>query len=104
MKNFILASRPKTLLAGGVPPLVAYTYFYGRTGENQSLYLILCVLGALFIQLATNFFNDVPDPFDVVFPAHGDTSYSYKPSRARRCRFFARHGRRRRCLPPCRCR
>lgn len=61
MKNFLLATRPKTLLAGVVPPLVAYAYFYGRTGENQGLYLSLAVLGALFIQMATNFFNDVID-------------------------------------------
>ncbi len=61
MKNFILAARPKTLLAGVIPPLVAYTYFFGRTGQNQGLFLLLCVLGALFIQIATNFFNDVID-------------------------------------------
>ncbi|HXH75155.1 MAG TPA: 1,4-dihydroxy-2-naphthoate octaprenyltransferase [Bacteriovoracaceae bacterium] len=61
MRNFILAARPKTLLAGGIPPIVAYTYFYGRTGENQAFYLTLCILGALFIQIATNFFNDVID-------------------------------------------
>lgn len=61
MKNFILAARPKTLLAGVIPPLVAYTYFFGKTGENQGLYLLLCVMGALFIQIATNFFNDVID-------------------------------------------
>jgi 1,4-dihydroxy-2-naphthoate octaprenyltransferase len=61
MKNFILATRPKTLLAGVVPPLVAYSYYFARTGDNQSLYLLLCVLGALLIQIATNFFNDVID-------------------------------------------
>lgn len=53
--------RPKTLLAGVVPPLVAYAYFYGRTGETQIIYLALAVMGALFIQMATNFFNDVID-------------------------------------------
>lgn len=61
MKNFVLAMRPKTLLAGVVPPLVAYAYFYGRTGETQIIYLALAVMGALFIQMATNFFNDVID-------------------------------------------
>lgn len=61
MKNFILAARPKTLLAGVVPPLVAYSYYFGRTGGEAGLYLFLAVMGALFIQLATNFFNDVID-------------------------------------------
>lgn len=61
MKNFILAARPKTLLAGVIPPSVAFAYAFGRTGEKPFLYLFLCVVGALFIQLATNFFNDVID-------------------------------------------
>lgn len=60
MKNFILAARPKTLLAGVIPPLVAYAYFLAdNTGAG--LYVVLAVMGALFIQLATNFFNDVID-------------------------------------------
>ncbi len=61
MKNFILAARPKTLLAGVVPPLVAYSYFVLKNKQQNFLYLSLAVLGALFIQLATNFFNDVID-------------------------------------------
>jgi 1,4-dihydroxy-2-naphthoate polyprenyltransferase len=61
MKNFILASRPKTLLAGVLPPMVAYTYFMVGSRESALPFLALTVLGALFIQLATNFFNDVID-------------------------------------------
>ncbi|HLW56856.1 MAG TPA: 1,4-dihydroxy-2-naphthoate octaprenyltransferase [Bacteriovoracaceae bacterium] len=62
MKNFILASRPKTLLAGVIPPVVAYAYYLSSPNQpSQIIYPILCVLGALFIQLATNFFNDVVD-------------------------------------------
>ncbi|MFP5385763.1 MAG: 1,4-dihydroxy-2-naphthoate octaprenyltransferase [Bacteriovoracia bacterium] len=61
MKNFILAARPKTLLAGVIPPLVAYSYFLSLYHEGAELYLLLAVFGALFIQLATNFFNDVID-------------------------------------------
>ena len=61
MKNFILASRPKTLLAGVIPPMVAYAYYMSTAETGAVLYLVLCVLGALFIQLATNFFNDVID-------------------------------------------
>lgn len=61
MKNFILAARPKTLLAGVIPPMVAYAYFLSTSTESAALYLVLAVFGALFIQLATNFFNDVID-------------------------------------------
>ncbi|MFL5785620.1 MAG: 1,4-dihydroxy-2-naphthoate octaprenyltransferase [Bacteriovoracaceae bacterium] len=61
MKNFILAARPKTLLAGIVPPIVTYFYFHARTGNHAIPWVILCVAGALAIQLATNFFNDVID-------------------------------------------
>lgn len=60
MKNFILAARPKTLLAGVIPPLVAYAYFLANN-NGAGLYVLLAVMGALFIQLATNFFNDVID-------------------------------------------
>jgi 1,4-dihydroxy-2-naphthoate octaprenyltransferase len=61
MKNFILAARPKTLLAGVIPPAVAYAYFLATFKTSALPYFILAVLGALFIQLATNFFNDVID-------------------------------------------
>lgn len=61
MKNFILAARPKTLLAGVIPPMVAYAYALSTTPDSKALYLVLAVLGALFIQMATNFFNDVID-------------------------------------------
>lgn len=61
MKNFILAARPKTLLAGIIPPTVSYVYFVAATGEHAWGYFQLCFFGALFIQLATNFFNDIID-------------------------------------------
>lgn len=61
MKNFILAARPKTLLASVIPPMVAYAYFMVSKSPSAAFYLVLAVLGALFIQLATNFFNDVID-------------------------------------------
>lgn len=61
MKNFILATRPKTLLASVIPPMVAYAYFMASTSDSAGIYLALTVAGALFIQLATNFFNDVID-------------------------------------------
>lgn len=61
MKNFILAARPKTLLAGIIPPIASYFYFHATTGQQAIPWVILCVSGALAIQLATNFFNDVID-------------------------------------------
>lgn len=62
MKNFILAARPKTLLAGVIPPIVSYTYYLSSKNVSPEIfYLVMCVLGALFIQIATNFFNDVVD-------------------------------------------
>ena len=61
MKNFILGARLKTLLAGVIPPLVSYAYFMSFKKPSELTYLFLCVFGALFIQLATNFFNDVID-------------------------------------------
>ncbi|MES2526864.1 MAG: 1,4-dihydroxy-2-naphthoate octaprenyltransferase [Bdellovibrionota bacterium] len=61
MKYFILAARPKTLLAGIIPPLVSYFYFHSATDQHRVAWGILCMAGALFIQLATNFFNDVID-------------------------------------------
>lgn len=61
MRNFILAARPKTLLAGVIPPLVTYFYFHSATDTHRVAWGILCISGALFIQLATNFFNDVID-------------------------------------------
>jgi len=61
MRHFIIAARPKTLLAGVIPPTVSYIYFISRTGKSEILFYLLCLFGALFIQLATNFFNDVID-------------------------------------------
>ncbi len=61
MKNFLIAARPKTLPASVIPPLLSYIYFYSRTHRHEWFYLILCVVGSLAIQLATNFFNDVID-------------------------------------------
>ena len=53
--------RPKTLVAGILPPLATYFYFISKSNERPLWILILCILGALFIQCATNFFNDLID-------------------------------------------
>ena len=61
MKNFIMAMRPKTLLASLIPPLVSFIYYVGQSHETPYLMLICCLVSALCIQVATNFFNDVID-------------------------------------------
>ncbi len=61
MKNFILATRPKTLLAGFIPPLVSFMYFTAYSMERPYFLLFCCLLSAICIQIATNFFNDVID-------------------------------------------
>jgi 1,4-dihydroxy-2-naphthoate octaprenyltransferase len=61
MKNFILAARPKTLVAAFVPPFMSFL-FAGKMGFIVEPYLVFCcIISALFIQLATNFFNDFID-------------------------------------------
>jgi 1,4-dihydroxy-2-naphthoate polyprenyltransferase len=61
VKNFLIAARLKTLPASVIPPLLSYIYFYSTRQHHEWLYLILCLVGSLSIQLATNFFNDVID-------------------------------------------
>jgi 1,4-dihydroxy-2-naphthoate polyprenyltransferase len=61
MNNLILAMRPKTLLASFIPPLVSFIYFQIQSVERPYLLLISCLISALCIQIATNFFNDVID-------------------------------------------
>jgi 1,4-dihydroxy-2-naphthoate octaprenyltransferase len=61
MKNFILASRPKTLLASIIPPLMSFIYATKIGFDISYILPLCCVLSALCIQLATNFFNDLID-------------------------------------------
>ena len=61
MRNFIMAMRPKTLLASVIPPLVSFVYFSSQSKDAPYFMLICCVASALCIQVATNFFNDVID-------------------------------------------
>ena len=53
--------RPKTLLAGLIPPLAAYFYFTSISTERFPSLILFCLIGALAIQIATNFFNDLID-------------------------------------------
>jgi 1,4-dihydroxy-2-naphthoate polyprenyltransferase len=61
IKVFLLGIRPKTLVAAVIPPLCAHSLFRVETGETSYLFLVLCLLLALFIQIATNFYNDAID-------------------------------------------
>ena len=60
-KAWILAARPKTLPAAIVPVWSGSLLAYERTGSFHLSLALLTVFGAIFIQVATNFFNDVID-------------------------------------------
>ncbi len=61
MKSWILATRPKTLLAGIVPVWTGSVLAEAITGQS-AWHLGLLILGScLCIQIATNLFNDVID-------------------------------------------
>lgn len=55
---FFLGMRPKTLVAAFIPPLCAYAIYRSVHEEKQILLFLSCVFFALFIQIATNFYND----------------------------------------------
>jgi len=57
----ILASRPKTLPAAVVPVWVGCVLAWKLGGEFNGLLAAATLFGALFIQIATNFFNDAID-------------------------------------------
>ena len=61
LKAWILASRPKTLPAAIVPVCSGCLYAFHSEGVFDLSLAILTVLGAIMIQIATNFFNDVID-------------------------------------------
>jgi len=61
MKSFILAARPKTLPAAVVPVWVGCTLAYYLTGVWDLQLAIYTLMGAIWIQIATNFFNDAID-------------------------------------------
>ena len=61
MKNFFLATRPKTLVAALIPPLMSYILSVTHHFSVKPYLVVFCMLSALCIQLATNFFNDLID-------------------------------------------
>ncbi|MDG1358279.1 MAG: 1,4-dihydroxy-2-naphthoate octaprenyltransferase [Akkermansiaceae bacterium] len=61
MKSYLLASRPKTLPAAIVPVWVGCALAYRLTGQWDGGLAFYTVMGAVWIQVATNFFNDAID-------------------------------------------
>lgn len=60
--SFIIKGmRPKTLVAGIVPSLTAFSLLQNKTELEIYITLFFCIFLALFIQIATNFYNDAID-------------------------------------------
>ena len=60
-KTWLLAARPKTLSAAWVPVFVGTAVAWRLTSEWKGLVLACALMSSLFIQIATNLFNDVID-------------------------------------------
>ena len=75
LQTWIMASRPKTLPAAVAPVLIGSAMAYDDGGFSIAV-AVACVMGALFIQIGTNFANDY---FDFL---HGtDTDQRTGPTR-----------------------
>lgn len=62
LKFLLKGMRVKTLVAAVVPSVCSYSLFYSEQKTHTLFgYFLLCVLLALFIQIATNFYNDAID-------------------------------------------
>ena len=61
MKSFFLAARPKTLPAAVVPVWVGCVLTFYLTGGWDMRLAFFTVMGSIWIQIATNFFNDAID-------------------------------------------
>ncbi|TSC31211.1 1,4-dihydroxy-2-naphthoate polyprenyltransferase [Corallococcus sp. Z5C101001] len=75
LKTWLMAVRPKTLTAGAVPVLVATALAYGD-GVGRLLPALAALLGAVLIQIGTNFINDYYD-----FKKGADTEERLGPKR-----------------------
>ena len=76
IKPWILAARPKTLVASFAPVLVGAFLAKENTGFFDFLPLALCLIFALLIQIGTNFANDYFD-----FQHGADTKERIGPAR-----------------------
>jgi 1,4-dihydroxy-2-naphthoate polyprenyltransferase len=61
IRAFLLATRPKTLPAAVVPVWVGCVLTWKLSGNWSPKLAVATLLGAVFIQIATNFFNDAID-------------------------------------------
>ncbi|NWK56642.1 1,4-dihydroxy-2-naphthoate octaprenyltransferase [Verrucomicrobiaceae bacterium N1E253] len=61
MNAYLLAARPKTLPAAVVPVWLGCVMTYHLTGGWDLRLAVFTLLGAVWIQIATNFFNDAID-------------------------------------------
>lgn len=77
MNPWIQAFRPKTLSAAVVPVMVGSAVAFSETGDINQKLSLLALLGAVFIQIATNLFNDALD-----FRKGADTEKRLGPKRA----------------------
>ncbi len=75
MNPWIEAARPKTLSAGLVPVLVGSALAF-HEGHFQFLIFLACLIGALSLQVATNYINDASD-----FLRGADTTERIGPKR-----------------------
>ena len=73
--SWILAARPKTLVASAVPVFVAGSLGFSH-GSFDLLILVACLLCSLCLQIATNFINDAAD-----FERGADTATRVGPAR-----------------------
>lgn len=77
MKAWFLALRPKTLTAAVIPIIVGSGLAATTVSSLDSKLSWLALLSALFIQIATNLFNDALD-----FEKGADTDQRFGPARA----------------------
>jgi len=61
IRAFLLATRPKTLPAAIVPVWAGTVLAWKLSGSWSPVLAVTTLLGAVFIQIATNFFNDAID-------------------------------------------
>lgn len=58
---WLLAARPKTLVASVIPVTLGGCLSFQQTGEMNYFLISLCLIFALLIQVSTNFYNDYFD-------------------------------------------
>jgi len=61
MKNWLLAARPKTLAAAVTPVLAGTALSFRDLGTLHGQPFVFALLGAVFIQIGTNYVNDALD-------------------------------------------